>query len=135
MEENKETIMLCTRYEAMRLNEFLSGVRGMGKIDADDRVNIVMLKISLSDIVESFENFKKVSTESLLTKDISELSDIEKEEVDNKFKEMVLPYVNEQIELQYTPISKESFKLLIHDLNIDEVGLYEYFYKKLVKIN
>lgn len=135
MEENKEISTLCTRYEVMRLSEFLSGVRGIGKISSEDRVNIVMLKIALSSIIEDIDNFKKISTETLLTKDISEFSEVEKEEIDTKFKEMLLPYINEQVELKYTQISKDSFKLLIAELTIDEINLYEYFYKKLVKTN
>lgn len=137
--EKKEVKM--TRNEAAVLNQVLAEVKikGMG---VDARRCLVGLKLDLGRLIKSAEEFQKETIESHKPDNFDELQSSTTEEgrkefellaseIDTKVREILNPYYEEEVTINFCGITQEEFDKLT-DINDMTLAAFEFLNEKLL---
>lgn len=137
--EKKEVKM--TRNEAAVLNQVLAEVKikGMG---VDARRCLVGLKLDLGRLMKSAEEFQKETIESHKPDNFDELQSSTTEEgrkefellaseIDTKVREILNPYYEEEVTINFCGITQEEFDKLT-DINDMTLAAFEFLNEKLL---
>lgn len=63
---------------------------------------------------------------------MEELTEDEKANLDKEYSEIIVPFYNEVVTIEFDMLSKEDFCKLVEHNNIEKLVGYEYIYAKLV---
>lgn len=136
-------VIEATRFELEQLNQFTSTLKVTG-LEKESKVKLIKLKIELGKIVKEIEEFRKTTVDSIkpdgfdeLQQDLSEKGkkkfEKEQEELNKKFQEIMVPYYNVKIGLEFEKLTSEDYYILVGANELPELGAYEYIYNLLVQ--
>lgn len=123
--------MELTNFEIKQLNVFTDTllVKGMS---TDAKVKLVALKMQLRNIANEIAEFEKTTADSIKPANIESLSDEDKEKLDKEYSDIIVPYYNQTINIDFKLLSKDDFYKLVECNDIEKLVGYEYIYEKLV---
>lgn len=123
--------MELTNFEIKQLNVFTDTllVKGMS---TDAKVKLVALKMQLRNIANEIAEFEKTTADSIRPANIESLSDEDKEKLDKEYSDIIVPYYNQTINIDFKLLSKDDFYKLVECNDIEKLVGYEYIYEKLV---
>ena len=136
-------VIEATRFELEQLNQFTSTLKVTG-LEKESKVKLIKLKIELGKIVKEIEEFRKTTVDSIkpdgfdeLQQDLSEKGkkkfEKEQEELNKKFQEIMVPYYNVKIGLEFEKLVPDDYYVLVGENELPELGAYEYIYNLLVQ--
>lgn len=123
--------MELTNFEIKQLNVFTDTllVKGMS---TEAKVSLVTLKMQLRKIANDIVEFEKTTADSIKPENIENLSEEDKEKVDKEYSDIIVPYYNQVVDINFELLSKEDFYKLVECNDIEKLVGYEYIYEKLV---
>ena len=80
----------------------------------------------------SWPEFEKTTADSIRPENVEDLSDEDKAKLDKDYSDIIVPFYNTTVEIEFDLLSKEDFYKLVEHNNIEKLIGYEYIYTKLV---
>lgn len=123
--------MELTNFEVKQLNVFTDTLL-VTDMSTEGKVNLVALKHKLRKIANEVTEFEKTTADSIRPNNVEELTEDEKANLDKEYSEIIVPFYNEVVTIEFDMLSKEDFCKLVEHNNIEKLVGYEYIYAKLV---
>ena len=123
--------MELTNFEIKQLNLFTDTLLVTG-MSTEGKISLVTLKPKLRKIANEIAEFEKTTADSIRPENIEDLSDEDKAKLDKDYSDIIVPFYNKVIEIEFDLLSKEDFYKLVEHNNIEKLIGYEYIYTKLV---
>ena len=123
--------MELTNFEVKQLNLFTDTLLVTG-MSTEGKISLVTLKPKLRKIANEIAEFEKTTADSIRPENVEDLSDEDKAKLDKDYSDIILPFYNTTIEIEFDLLSKEDFYKLVEHNNIEKLIGYEYIYTKLV---
>ena len=123
--------MELTNFEIKQLNLFTDTLLVTG-MSTEGKISLVTLKPKLRKIANEVAEFEKTTADSIRPENIEDLSDEDKAKLDKDYSDIIVPFYNKVIEIEFDLLSKEDFYKLVEHNDIEKLIGYEYIYTKLV---
>ena len=123
--------MELTNFEVKQLNLFTDTLLVTG-MSTEGKISLVTLKPKLRKIANEIAEFEKTTADSIRPENVEDLSDEDKAKLDKDYSDIIIPFYNTTIEIEFDLLSKEDFYKLVEHNNIEKLIGYEYIYTKLV---
>ena len=123
--------MELTNFEVKQLNLFTDTLLVTG-MSTEGKISLVTLKPKLRKIANEIAEFEKTTADSIRPENVEDLSDEDKAKLDKDYSDIIVPFYNTTIEIEFDLLSKEDFYKLVEYNNIEKLIGYEYIYTKLV---
>lgn len=123
--------MELTNFEIKQLNLFTDTLLVTG-MSTEGKISLVTLKPKLRKIANEIAEFEKTTADSIRPENIEDLSDEDKAKLDKDYSDIIVPFYNKVIEIEFNLLSKEDFYKLVEHNDIEKLIGYEYIYTKLV---
>ena len=123
--------MELTNFEIKQLNLFTDTLLVTG-MSTEGKISLVTLKPKLRKIANEIAEFEKTTADSIRPENIEDLSDEDKSKLDKDYSDIIVPFYNKVIEIEFDLLSKEDFYKLVEHNDIEKLIGYEYIYTKLV---
>ena len=123
--------MELTNFEVKQLNLFTDTLLVTG-MSTEGKISLVTLKPKLRKIANEIAEFEKTTADSIRPENVEDLSDEDKSKLDKDYSDIIVPFYNTTIEIEFDLLSKEDFYKLVEHNNIEKLIGYEYIYTKLV---
>lgn len=123
--------MELTNFEIKQLNLFTDTLLVTG-MSTEGKISLVTLKPKLRKIANEIVEFEKTTADSIRPENIEDLSDEDKAKLDKDYSDIIVPFYNKVIEIEFDLLSKEDFYKLVEHNDIEKLIGYEYIYTKLV---
>ena len=123
--------MELTNFEVKQLNLFTDTLLVTG-MSTEGKISLVTLKPKLRKIANEIAEFEKTTADSIRPENIEDLSDEDKTKLDKDYSDIIVPFYNTTVEIEFDLLSKEDFYKLVEHNNIEKLIGYEYIYTKLV---
>lgn len=123
--------MELTNFEVKQLNLFTDTLLVTG-MSTDGKISLVTLKPKLRKIANEIAEFEKTTADSIRPENVEDLSDEDKAKLDKDYSDIIVPFYNTTVEIEFDLLSKEDFYKLVEHNNIEKLIGYEYIYTKLV---
>ena len=123
--------MELTNFEVKQLNLFTDTLLVTG-MSTEGKISLVTLKPKLRKIANEIAAFEKTTADSIRPENVEDLSDEDKAKLDKDYSDIIVPFYNTTIEIEFDLLSKEDFYKLVEHNNIEKLIGYEYIYTKLV---
>ena len=123
--------MELTNFEVKQLNVFTDTLL-VTDMSTEGKVNLVALKHKLRKIANEVAAFEKTTADSIRPNNGGELTEDEKANLDKEYSEIIVPFYNEVVTIEFDMLSKEDFCKLVEHNNIEKLVGYEYIYAQLV---
>ena len=123
--------MELTNFEVKQLNLFTDTLLVTG-MSTEGKINLVTLKPKLRKIANEIAEFEKTTADSIRPENIEDLSDEDKAKLDKDYSDIIVPFYNKVVEIEFNLLSKEDFYKLVEHNDIEKLIGYEYIYTKLV---
>lgn len=123
--------MELTNFEVKQLNLFTDTLLVTG-MSTEGKISLVTLKPKLRKIANEISEFEKTTADSIRPENVEDLSDEDKAKLDKDYSDIIVPFYNTTIEIEFDLLSKEDFYKLVEHNNIEKLIGYEYIYTKLV---
>ena len=123
--------MELTNFEVKQLNLFTDTLLVTG-MSTEGKISLVTLKPKLRKIANEVAEFEKTTADSIRPENIEDLSDEDKAKLDKDYSDIIVPFYNKVIEIEFDLLSKEDFYKLVEHNDIEKLIGYEYIYTKLV---
>ena len=123
--------MELTNFEVKQLNLFTDTLLVTGMSTAG-KISLVTLKPKLRKIANEIAEFEKTTADSIRPENVEDLSDEDKAKLDKDYSDIIVPFYNTTIEIEFDLLSKEDFYKLVEHNDIEKLIGYEYIYTKLV---
>ena len=123
--------MELTNFEVKQLNLFTDTLLVTG-MSTEGKISLVTLKPKLRKIANEIAEFEKTTADSIRPENVEDLSEEDKVKLDKDYSDIIVPFYNTTIEIEFDLLSKEDFYKLVEHNNIEKLIGYEYIYTKLV---
>ena len=123
--------MELTNFEDKQLNLFTDTLLVTG-MSTEGKISLVTLKPKLRKIANEIAEFEKTTADSIRPENVEDLSDEDKAKLDKDYSDIIVPFYNTTVEIEFDLLSKEDFYKLVEHNNIEKLIGYEYIYTKLV---
>lgn len=123
--------MELTNFEVKQLNLFTDTLLVTG-MSTEGKISLVTLKPKLRKIANEIAEFEKTTADSIRPENIEDLSDEDKAKLDKDYSDIIVPFYNTTVEIEFDLLSKEDFYKLVEHNDIEKLIGYEYIYTKLV---
>ena len=123
--------MELTNFEVKQLNLFTDTLLVTG-LSTEGKISLVTLKPKLRKIANEIAEFEKTTADSIRPENVEDLSDEDKAKLDKHYSDIIVPFYNTTIEIEFDLLSKEDFYKLVEHNDIEKLIGYEYIYTKLV---
>ena len=123
--------MELTNFEVKQLNLFTDTLLVTG-MSTEGKISLVTLKPKLRKIANEIAEFETTTADSIRPENVEDLSDEDKAKLDKDYSDIIVPFYNTTIEIEFDLLSKEDFYKLVEYNNIEKLIGYEYIYTKLV---
>ena len=123
--------MELTNFEVKQLNLFTDTILVTG-MSTEGKISLVTLKPKLRKIANEIAEFEKTTADSIRPENVEDLSDEDKAKLDKDYSDIIVPFYNTTIEIEFDLLSKEDFYKLVEHNDIEKLIGYEYIYTKLV---
>ena len=123
--------MELTNFEVKQLNLFTDTLLVIG-MSTEGKISLVTLKPKLRKIANEIAEFEKTTADSIRPENVEDLSDEDKAKLDKDYSDIIVPFYNTTVEIEFDLLSKEDFYKLVEHNNIEKLIGYEYIYTKLV---
>ena len=123
--------MELTNFEVKQLNLFTDTLLVTG-MSTEGKISLVTLKPKLRKIANEIAEFEKTTADSIRPENVEDLSDEDKAKLDKDYSDIIVPFYNTTIEIEFDLLSKEDFYKLVEHNDIEKLVGYEYIYTKLV---
>ena len=123
--------MELTNFEVKQLNLFTDTLLVTG-MSTEGKISLVTLKPKLRKLANEIAEFEKTTADSIRPENVEDLSDEDKAKLDKDYSDIIVPFYNTTIEIEFDLLSKEDFYKLVEHNNIEKLIGYEYIYTKLV---
>lgn len=123
--------MELTNFEVKQLNLFTDTLLVTG-MSTEGKISLVTLKPKLRKIANEIAEFEKTTADSIRPENVEDLSEEDKAKLDKDYSDIIVPFYNTTIEIEFDLLSKEDFYKLVEHNNIEKLIGYEYIYTKLV---
>ena len=123
--------MELTNFEVKQLNLFTDTILVTG-MSTEGKISLVTLKPKLRKIANEIAEFEKTTADSIRPENVEDLSDEDKAKLDKDYSDIIVPFYNTTVEIEFDLLSKEDFYKLVEHNNIEKLIGYEYIYTKLV---
>ena len=123
--------MELTNFEVNQLNLFTDTLLVTG-MSTEGKISLVTLKPKLRKIANEIAEFEKTTADSIRPENVEDLSDEDKAKLDKDYSDIIVPFYNTTVEIEFDLLSKEDFYKLVEHNNIEKLIGYEYIYTKLV---
>ena len=123
--------MELTNFEVKQLNLFTDTLLVTG-MSTEGKISLVTLKPKLRKIANEIAEFEKTTADSIRPENVEDLSDEDKSKLDKDYSDIIVPFYNTTVEIEFNLLSKEDFYKLVEHNNIEKLIGYEYIYTKLV---
>lgn len=123
--------MELTNFEIKQLNLFTDTLLVTG-MSTEGKISLVTLKPKLRKIANEIAEFEKTTADSIRPENIEDLSDEDKAKLDKDYSDIIVPFYNKVVEIEFNLLSKEDFYKLVEHNDIEKLIGYEYIYTKLV---
>ena len=123
--------MELTNFEVKQLNLFTDTLLVTG-MSTEGKISLVTLKPKLRKIANEVAEFEKTTADSIRPENIEDLSDEDKAKLDKDYSDIIVPFYNKVVEIEFNLLSKEDFYKLVEHNDIEKLIGYEYIYTKLV---
>lgn len=123
--------MELTNFEVKQLNLFTDTLLVTG-MSTGGKISLVTLKPKLRKIANEIAEFEKTTADSIRPENVEDLSDEDKAKLDKDYSDIIVPFYNKVIEIEFDLLSKEDFYKLVEHNDIEKLIGYEYIYTKLV---
>ena len=123
--------MELTNFEVKQLNLFTDTLLVTG-MSTEGKISLVTLKPKLRKIANEIAEFEKTTADSIRTENVEDLSEEDKAKLDKDYSDIIVPFYNTTVEIEFDLLSKEDFYKLVEHNNIEKLIGYEYIYTKLV---
>ena len=123
--------MELTNFEVKQLNLFTDTLLVTG-MSTEGKISLVTLKPKLRKIANEIAEFEKTTADSIRPENVEDLSEEDKAKLDKDYSDIIVPFYNTTIEIEFDLLSKEDFDKLVEHNNIEKLIGYEYIYTKLV---
>ena len=123
--------MELTNFEVKQLNLFTDTLLVTG-MSTEGKISLVTLKPKLRKIANEIAEFEKTTADSIRPENVEDLSDEDKAKLDKDYSDIIVPFYNTVIEIEFDLLSKEDFYKLVEHNDIEKLIGYEYIYTKLV---
>ena len=123
--------MELTNFEVKQLNLFTDTLLVTG-MSTEGKISLVTLKPKLRKIANEIAEFEKTTADSIRPENVEDLSDEDKAKLDKDYSDIIVPFYNTTLEIEFDLLSKEDFYKLVEHNNIEKLIGYEYIYTKLV---
>ena len=123
--------MELTNFEVKQLNLFTDTLLVTG-MSTEGKISLVTLKPKLRKIANEIAEFEKTTADSIRPENVEDLSDEDKAKLDKDYSDIIVPFYNTTVEIEFDLLSKEDFYKLVEHNNIEKLIGYEYIYTKLV---
>ena len=123
--------MELTNFEVKQLNLFTDTLLVTG-MSTEGKISLVTLKPKLRKIANEIAEFEKTTADSIRPENVEDLSEEDKAKLDKDYSDIIIPFYNTTIEIEFDLLSKEDFYKLVEHNNIEKLIGYEYIYTKLV---
>ena len=123
--------MELTNFEVKQLNLFTDTLLVTG-MSTEGKISLVTLKPKLRKLANEIAEFEKTTADSIRPENVEDLSDEDKAKLDKDYSDIIVPFYNKVIEIEFDLLSKEDFYKLVEHNDIEKLIGYEYIYTKLV---
>ena len=123
--------MELTNFEVKQLNLFTDTLLVTG-MSTEGKISLVTLKPKLRKIANEIAEFEKTTADSIRPENVEDLSEEDKAKLDKDYSDIIVPFYNTTVEIEFNLLSKEDFYKLVEHNNIEKLIGYEYIYTKLV---
>lgn len=123
--------MELTNFEVKQLNLFTDTLLVTG-MSTEGKISLVTLKPKLRKIANEIAEFEKTTADSIRPENVEDLSDEDKAKLDKDYSDIIVPFYNTTVEIEFDLLSKEDFYKLVEHNDIEKLIGYEYIYTKLV---
>ena len=123
--------MELTNFEVKQLNLFTDTLLVTG-MSTEGKISLVTLKPKLRKMANEIAEFEKTTADSIRPENVEDLSDEDKAKLDKDYSDIIVPFYNTTVEIEFDLLSKEDFYKLVEHNNIEKLIGYEYIYTKLV---
>ena len=123
--------MELTNFEVKQLNLFTDTLLVTG-MSTEGKISLVTLKPKLRKIANEIAEFEKTTADSIRPENVEDLSDEDKAKLDKDYSDIIVPFYNTTLEIEFDLLSKEDFYKLVEHNDIEKLIGYEYIYTKLV---
>ena len=123
--------MKLTNFEVKQLNLFTDTLLVTG-MSTEGKISLVTLKPKLRKIANEIAEFEKTTADSIRPENVEDLSDEDKAKLDKDYSDIIVPFYNTTVEIEFDLLSKEDFYKLVEHNDIEKLIGYEYIYTKLV---
>ena len=123
--------MELTNFEVKQLNLFTDTLLVTG-MSTEGKISLVTLKPKLRKIANEIAEFEKTTADSIRPENVEDLSDEDKAKLDKDYSDIIVPFYNTTVEIEFDLLSKEDFYKLVEHNNVEKLIGYEYIYTKLV---
>lgn len=123
--------MELTNFEVKQLNLFTDTLLVTG-MSTEGKISLVTLKPKLRKIANEIAEFEKTTADSIRPENVEDLSEEDKAKLDKDYSDIIVPFYNTTVEIEFDLLSKEDFYKLVEHNNIEKLIGYEYIYTKLV---
>lgn len=123
--------MELTNFEVKQLNLFTDTLLVTG-MSTEGKISLVTLKPKLRKIANEIAEFEKTTADSIRPENVEDLSEEDKAKLDKDYSDIIVPFYNTTIKIEFDLLSKEDFYKLVEHNNIEKLIGYEYIYTKLV---
>ena len=123
--------MELTNFEVKQLNLFTDTLLVTG-MSTEGKISLVTLKPKLRKIANEIAEFEKTTADSIRPENVEDLSDEDKAKLDKDYSDIIVPFYNKVVEIEFNLLSKEDFYKLVEHNDIEKLIGYEYIYTKLV---
>lgn len=123
--------MELTNFEVKQLNLFTDTLLVTG-MSTEGKISLVTLKPKLRKIANEIAEFEKTTADSIRPENVEDLSEEDKAKLDKDYSDIIVPFYNTTIKIEFDLLSKEDFYKLVEHNDIEKLIGYEYIYTKLV---
>ena len=123
--------MELTNFEVKQLNLFTDTLLVTG-MSTEGKISLVTLKPKLRKIANEIAEFEKTTADSIRPENVEDLSEEDKTKLDKDYSDIIVPFYNTTVEIEFDLLSKEDFYKLVEHNDIEKLIGYEYIYTKLV---
>lgn len=123
--------MELTNFEIKQLNLFTDTLLVTG-MSTEGKISLVTLKPKLRKIANEIAEFEKTTADSIRPENIEDISDEDRAKLDKDYSDIIVPFYNKVVEIEFNLLSKEDFYKLVEHNDIEKLIGYEYIYTKLV---
>ena len=123
--------MELTNFEVKQLNLFTDTLLVTG-MSTEGKISLVTLKPKLRKIANEIAEFEKTTADSIRPENVEDLSEEDKAKLDKDYSDIIVPFYNTTVKIEFDLLSKEDFYKLVEHNNIEKLIGYEYIYTKLV---